>query len=365
MNKKILLSVLFLAFFSFLFFNAPKSTLKKDSTYNPGIEQFGMTHKTLYDIELMRKYGTDTFLSALKHHVDATLSPEDQYPDQAYFNNSIYGSDVTYSGTASEMDETLHSTKYLSHGNYHRLMTLVFYLDHLIPDSTYKNQADYSDMSLLAYNYKIYIRGNTLLKLNYEYKNPIMAEQDYPYNPFNDQVEEREIHRNQINVILIGLFFAVLLLFLSAIKNPKENAGVENDKSKNKRKILLRLLISVPVLSLLIIAAFYEYNFQKRQREEYHCKWEESKIYDDFEYSLYDDGETTVAQITFYLGNDLFVTIPDEIEGYPVTAITPGTFLSKPVVSVHLGANVYDYWYDSFENCTSLFEITGGANTDS
>ena len=67
------------------------------------------------------------------------------------------------------------------------------------------------------------------------------------------------------------------------------------------------------------------------------------------------DGQIT---ITDYSGSDLDLTIPDEIAGYPVTAIAENAFLlNKTLKSVTLGKNISFIGENAFSRCESLENI--------
>ena len=74
----------------------------------------------------------------------------------------------------------------------------------------------------------------------------------------------------------------------------------------------------------------------------------------DFEYVI-EDGRT---KITKYVGNEQYITIPDSIEGVPVTEISYYAFEANyDIVSVQIPESVTLIGEDAFMDCSSLAEV--------
>ncbi|MBQ2768033.1 MAG: PASTA domain-containing protein [Clostridia bacterium] len=72
-----------------------------------------------------------------------------------------------------------------------------------------------------------------------------------------------------------------------------------------------------------------------------------------FSYSI-TDGACT---ITGYLGNAANVTVPDRIDGTPVTAIGASAFAGKSIATISLPATITSIGNSAFENCTHLYSV--------
>ncbi|MBO5995345.1 MAG: leucine-rich repeat protein, partial [Firmicutes bacterium] len=65
-----------------------------------------------------------------------------------------------------------------------------------------------------------------------------------------------------------------------------------------------------------------------------------------------------VVEVTRIKANNGHIEVPDEIEGHPVTRISPDTFGSDPeITSVHFGNSLRNISAELFKNCTGLTEI--------
>ena len=74
----------------------------------------------------------------------------------------------------------------------------------------------------------------------------------------------------------------------------------------------------------------------------------------DFEYVI----EGGQAKITKYVGNDQYITIPDSIEGAPVTEVSYYAFEANyDIVSVQLPETVTLIGEDAFMDCSALEEV--------
>jgi len=83
------------------------------------------------------------------------------------------------------------------------------------------------------------------------------------------------------------------------------------------------------------------------------------KVVTDFDYTVNEDGESVT--ITGYYGNGGALVIPDEINGYKVTAINQRAFKGNTsITSVVIGNTVTNIKYEAFMNCTNITNITVG-----
>lgn len=86
------------------------------------------------------------------------------------------------------------------------------------------------------------------------------------------------------------------------------------------------------------------------------CACAEPFIFGDYEYSLLEDG---TAEITKYTGNEEVLVVPDELDGYRVTAIGTTAFYScQTLTGVILPDSVTSIGSGAFGNCNSLTAIT-------
>ena len=76
-----------------------------------------------------------------------------------------------------------------------------------------------------------------------------------------------------------------------------------------------------------------------------------------FTYEI-DDGEVTILT---YTGSETTVTVPDTVEGYPVTEIGEKAFARSRVVSVTLPDTVEEIDWFAFSECVSLKTVTVGS----
>lgn len=75
----------------------------------------------------------------------------------------------------------------------------------------------------------------------------------------------------------------------------------------------------------------------------------------DFEYEIYNNRCT----VTKYIGNDIVINMPSEIDKKTVSGIGWNAFSGcSDIVSVTISDNVSFIGYYAFENCTSLKSIT-------
>lgn len=83
----------------------------------------------------------------------------------------------------------------------------------------------------------------------------------------------------------------------------------------------------------------------------------------DFKYEILNDGN---VKITEYVGTEAEVTIPDSIDGHPVTIIGDGAFhYCDTVTSITMGDNVTHIGKYSFASCSKLENIKIGNNVES
>jgi|GEM_PF-6813503 len=81
---------------------------------------------------------------------------------------------------------------------------------------------------------------------------------------------------------------------------------------------------------------------------------EEKFTQDDFEYAV-SDGE---AVLTLYKGNSIYVTVPDELGGYPVTVIGEHAFFYRnKITDIVLPESVKVIEFRAFQNCSLLERI--------
>ena len=75
--------------------------------------------------------------------------------------------------------------------------------------------------------------------------------------------------------------------------------------------------------------------------------------YSIFEYTV-SNGEVTISRVS----NADEIEIPDEINGYPVTAIGNTAFMGNRVSSIKIPASVTKIGMGAFNNCANLAEVT-------
>lgn len=103
------------------------------------------------------------------------------------------------------------------------------------------------------------------------------------------------------------------------------------------------LKISVITLTLLLAAISFVFSISAAE-----------KTYGDFEYKVENDNVT----VTKYLGEDIDVTIPETIDGLPVTSVGKSSFLSKiKIESINLPPTIKYIEYGAFAGCSRLKTI--------
>lgn len=76
--------------------------------------------------------------------------------------------------------------------------------------------------------------------------------------------------------------------------------------------------------------------------------------YENLKYEITNNEVT----ITGYAGEITNITIPEKIEGYPVTKIDGGAFSDTGIVELVIPNSVTEIWYGAFSNCANLTTIT-------
>lgn len=61
-----------------------------------------------------------------------------------------------------------------------------------------------------------------------------------------------------------------------------------------------------------------------------------------------------LAEITKYLGSDQVITIPAEVDGYPVISVSSGAFSDLTISKLHIPDSVMRIHFHAFDNCTIL-----------
>ena len=103
------------------------------------------------------------------------------------------------------------------------------------------------------------------------------------------------------------------------------------------------LKISVITLTLLLAAISFVFSISAAE-----------KTYGDFEYKVENDNVTVMK----YLGEDIDVTIPETIDGLPVTSVGTSSFLSKiKIESINLPPTIKYIEYGAFAGCSRLKTI--------
>ena len=86
----------------------------------------------------------------------------------------------------------------------------------------------------------------------------------------------------------------------------------------------------------------------------------ELKVVTNFDYTVNEDGESVT--VTGVIGDVTELVIPDEINGYKVTAIKQRAFKNNTTLtSVVIGNNVTELMYETFMNCTNIKTVVVGA----
>ncbi len=99
-----------------------------------------------------------------------------------------------------------------------------------------------------------------------------------------------------------------------------------------------------------------EWDEEDEDREEFDPDDYDSEVQFDenFYYSIGDEG----IIISEYVGSDMYVIIPEEVDGMPVREIGEWAFATKNIVSVVIPEGVTSIGYSAFYECSQLTEIT-------
>lgn len=124
-------------------------------------------------------------------------------------------------------------------------------------------------------------------------------------------------------------------------------------------KRLMSLMIACSMLvsaaSTALPASAVEITSEQSQAIVEQFDSDETRTYGDYEYLINFNG---TAEITKYIGNDIEIEIPSEIDGHSVTVIGNNAFAyCSSVTSITIPDSVTVIDYASFYSCTSLISI--------
>ena len=121
-------------------------------------------------------------------------------------------------------------------------------------------------------------------------------------------------------------------------------------ENKTMKKIIVLLFVMSLMITLLTIGAVAESNVDK----EIHDR----EIYTsgDYKYYITDNGD---AIITKYIGNGIEISVPDNLDGYPVIAIEEEAFYwNHSLTKVVLPEGILQIGEKAFSICTTLKSVT-------
>lgn len=120
--------------------------------------------------------------------------------------------------------------------------------------------------------------------------------------------------------------------------NMDQTAAAEIKPQKSNKPLIITL--TVTVIAVVLAAIFIPMAVSKNK-----------DAHREFEYHLKADDTYMISK---YLGTDLNVAIPDEIDGKPVSEISEKAFSGSSVESVTIGKNVWEIGNSAFSNCRNL-----------
>ena len=116
----------------------------------------------------------------------------------------------------------------------------------------------------------------------------------------------------------------------------------------NRKGKVMKKTISI-ILVLFVLAGFCVLSFAEEAAEE-----KEIFTSGSFDYTI----ENNEAIIVKYNGASGNLQIPDEIDGYPVTAISDNAFpFNEKLISITIPDSITDISINLFENCWNLVDI--------